>query len=40
MNQSVNGNVSASAELAQENDASADVAEDLKNASIEDKADE
>ena len=38
-NQSVNGTASASAELAQEKDASADVTEDLKNASIEDAAD-
>lgn len=36
-NQAVNGSASPSAELAQENDAAADVAEDLKNASIEDK---
>ena len=38
-NQSVNGIASAEAELAQEKDAAADVAEDMKNASIEDKAD-
>lgn len=37
-NQFVNGTASASAELAQEKDASADVTEDLKNASIEDAA--
>ncbi|KAL8803762.1 MAG: hypothetical protein Q9182_002972 [Xanthomendoza sp. 2 TL-2023] len=37
-NQSVNGTVSATAEQAQEKDAEADVAEDLKKASIEDKA--
>lgn len=38
-NQAVNGNaVSAAAELAQEKDAEADVAEDLKKASIEDNA--
>lgn len=36
-NQAVNGSASPSAELAQENDAAADVAEDLKKASIEDK---
>jgi uncharacterized coiled-coil DUF342 family protein len=36
-NQAVNGSASPSAELAQENDAAADVAEDLKEASIEDK---
>jgi hypothetical protein len=40
-NQGVNGDsVSAEAELKQEKDAEADVAEDLKNASLEDKADE
>ena len=38
-NQAVNGGaVSATAELKQEKDAEADVAEDLKNASLEDKA--
>ena len=36
-NQAVNGSASPAAELAQENDAAADVAEDLKKASIEDK---
>ena len=36
VNQSVNGRVSAQAELEQENDASADVAEDLKKAGIDD----
>lgn len=37
-NQAVNGGpVSANAELEQEKDADADVAEELKNASIEDK---
>ena len=35
-NQAVNGTASASSELAQEKDASADVTKDLKNASIED----
>lgn len=35
-NQAVNGSASPSAELAQEKDAAADVAEDLKKASIED----
>lgn len=35
-NQAVNGTASAASELAQEKDASADVTEDLKNASIED----
>ncbi|KAK0514215.1 hypothetical protein JMJ35_002832 [Cladonia borealis] len=39
-NQSVNGTASAEAELAQEKDAAADVAEDIKKASIEDKAEE
>ena len=39
-NQSVNGTASAEAEHAQEKDASADVTEDLKKASIEDKAEE
>jgi hypothetical protein len=40
-NQAVNGGaVSAAAELKQEKDAEADVAEDLKNASLEDKVDE
>lgn len=37
--QAVNGEASAEAELAQEKDAAADVAEDLKKASIEDKDD-
>ncbi|KAJ4311143.1 multicopy suppressor of BFA (Brefeldin A) [Neodidymelliopsis sp. IMI 364377] len=36
-NQAVNGSASPSAELAQEKDAAADVTEDLKKASIEDK---
>jgi uncharacterized coiled-coil DUF342 family protein len=36
-NQAVNGSASPTAELAQENDAAADVTEDLKDASIEDK---
>ena len=36
-NQSVNGTASAETELAQEKDAAADVTEDLKAASIEDK---
>lgn len=40
VNQSVNGTASAKAEQAQEKDAEADVAEDLKKASIEDKAEE
>lgn len=35
-NQSVNGTASATTEVAQEKDASADVADDMKNASIED----
>jgi len=39
-NQSVNGTASAEAELAQEKDAAADVADDVKKASIEDKAEE
>ncbi|KAJ9664865.1 multicopy suppressor of BFA (Brefeldin A) [Coniosporium apollinis] len=39
-NQSVNGNASATAELTQEKEAEADVAEDMKKASIEDKEDE
>ncbi|MCJ1310632.1 hypothetical protein MMC25_004297 [Agyrium rufum] len=39
-NQGMNGDVSAGAELAQEKDAADDVAKDLKDASIEDKADE
>lgn len=38
--QSVNGTASAEAEHAQEKDAEADVAEDLKDASIEDKDEE
>ena len=38
-NQSVNGTASAAAELSQEKDAAADVTEDLKKASVEDKAD-
>lgn len=36
-NQAVNGSVSAAAELEQEKDAEADVAEELKKASIEDE---
>lgn len=40
LNQSVNGTVSAEAELAQESDAVADVAKDLKEAKIEDNAEE
>ena len=36
----VNGDVSADAELAQEKDAAADVAEDMKKAKIEDKENE
>jgi hypothetical protein len=36
-NQAVNGSASPTAELAQENDTTADVTEDLKDASIEDK---
>lgn len=36
-NQGVNGSASASAELEQEKDAAADAAEDLKQASLEDK---
>ncbi|EMD66175.1 hypothetical protein COCSADRAFT_137509 [Bipolaris sorokiniana ND90Pr] len=36
-NQAVNGNASAEAELTQEKDATADAAEDLKKASLEDK---
>lgn len=40
-NQAVNGNsVSASAELNQEKDAEADVAEDLAKATLEDKTEE
>ena len=39
-NQGVNGTASADAELAQEKDAAADVAEDMKKVSLEDKADE
>ena len=39
-NQSTDGNVSALAELSQEKDAEADVAQDLEKASIEDKAEE
>ncbi|SLM37374.1 nuclear segregation protein [Lasallia pustulata] len=38
VNQSVNGDASADAELAQEKDAVADVTEDLRKASMEDKA--
>ena len=37
-NQSINGNTSAPAELTQEEDAAADVTEDLEKASLEDKA--
>ena len=37
-NQAVDGKVSADAELAQEKDAAADVAQDLKEASLEDKS--
>ena len=37
-NQSVNGNISASAELTQEKNAAADVTEDLEKASLDDKA--
>ncbi|MCJ1390304.1 hypothetical protein MMC18_003162 [Xylographa bjoerkii] len=40
VNQSINGNASAEAELVQEKDAEADVTEDLEKASLEDKADE
>lgn len=40
MNQAVNGATSAEAELAQEKDAVADVAKDLKEATIEDHAEE
>ncbi|KAL8841868.1 MAG: hypothetical protein Q9170_000741 [Blastenia crenularia] len=40
INQSVNGTISATAEQAQGKDAEADVAEDLKSVSIEDKAEE
>ncbi|KAL8718919.1 MAG: hypothetical protein Q9225_004001 [Loekoesia sp. 1 TL-2023] len=40
INQSVNGTASAKTEQAQENDAEADVTEDLQKASIEDKAEE
>ena len=40
VNQSVNGTASASAEQAQEKDAEADVAEDLKKAALEDAKDE
>ncbi|KAL9602219.1 MAG: hypothetical protein Q9219_001943 [cf. Caloplaca sp. 3 TL-2023] len=40
VNQSINGTASAKTEQAQEKDAEADVAEDLKQASIEDKAEE
>ena len=36
-NQAVNGDASAEAELAQEKDAAADAADDLKKATIEDK---
>lgn len=36
-NQAVNGTASADAELAQEKDAVADVSEELKKASVEDK---
>ena len=39
-NQSVNGTVSADAELAQEKDAVADVSDELKKAAVEDKADD
>ena len=39
-NQFVDGTASAEAELAQEKDAAADVADDIKKASIEDKAEE
>ena len=39
-NQSINDGASAEAELAQEKDADADVAEEMKRASIEDKEDE
>ena len=39
-NQAVNGTADAGAELAQEEDAAADASEDLKKASIEDKAEE
>ena len=39
-NQSVNGDVSAEAEHAQEKDAEADATEDLEKASIEDKVDD
>ncbi|KAF2083748.1 hypothetical protein K490DRAFT_76324 [Saccharata proteae CBS 121410] len=38
-NQQVNGSADASAELAQEKDAAADVTEDMKKASVEDKED-
>ena len=38
INQSVNGSASASTELAQDKDAAMDVAEDLKKASVEDRA--
>jgi hypothetical protein len=37
-NDGVNGDVSAEAELAQEKDAAADVAEELAEASLQDKA--
>ncbi|KAL8952623.1 MAG: hypothetical protein Q9222_001497 [Ikaeria aurantiellina] len=40
VNRSVNGTASAQAEQAQEKDAEADVADDLKKATIEDKSDE
>ena len=36
----MNGDASAETELAQEKDAEADVSDDLKKASLEDKADE
>lgn len=36
----MNGDLSAEAELAQEKDAAADVTDDMKKASIEDKKDE
>lgn len=40
VNQSINGTASAKTEQAQEKDAEADVADDLRQASTEDKADE
>ncbi len=40
INQAVNGTASTDAEQAQEKDAAADVSEDLKNASLEDQAEE